>query len=192
MKCPKCKAIELQRGGSFPSKGNRTRSCPSCGGIWIPGSDLSAIADMLSHESDEAEDSPESAGNDDPDSRTGLCPESHGIMIRARVPLDPPFFLERCSACGGIWFDRGELNRILESDLILNLSVIWTLSWQRQQHQKEGLEQYRRIQKERLGEDLYEQILRLARQLKDHPHQNRAIGLLHHELEMGRGKPPVS
>ncbi|MFP4389863.1 MAG: zf-TFIIB domain-containing protein [Desulfococcaceae bacterium] len=113
-------------------------------------------------------------------------------MIRAKVPLEPSFYLEKCGACGGIWFDRGELSRVLESDLISNLSVIWTMAWQRRQRQKEGLEQYRLIQKESLGEELYEEIPGLARKLQNHPNQLRAISLLHHEMERGPEKPPAS
>jgi Zn-finger nucleic acid-binding protein len=189
MKCPKCKTIELRGGGPYASPGNRAGSCPTCGGIWIQSNNFSAIAD---HFGESPKDSPESEENNDPDSRTGLCPDGHGIMIRAKVPLEPPFYLEKCGACGGIWFDRGELSRVLESDLISNLSVIWTMAWQRRQHQQEGLEQYRRIQKEKLGEEIYEQIVRLAEILKDHPHKIRGISLLHHELETGPEKPPPS
>jgi len=59
---------------------------------------------------------PEGMGHDDTDNRTGPCPSGHGIMIRAKVDIDEPFYLEKCTTCGGIWFDHGEWLRIVENN----------------------------------------------------------------------------
>jgi len=180
MKCPKCRDISLRRKGKAMSaeKHSGPMFCPGCGGVWITNRELGRISEYSSEDTEPAQP----GGTPNPDAVTGLCPDGHGLMIRARVHLEPHFYLEKCPACGGIWFDRGELNRILESNLCENLAMFWTFSWQRTQHKKKGEEYYHKTNRELLGDDIYDAIIELAEKLKGHPEQLRAMALLHHEL----------
>lgn len=181
MKCPKCKDIQLSRKGKAMSSERHSGPlfCSSCGGVWVGNNDLDRISEFSSVVSDDID---LSSIEKDRDSMTGLCPNGHGIMIRAKVHLEPHFHLEKCSSCGGIWFDYGELNRIIENNMDENLALFWTLSWQKIQREEKGKKYYHNLNKELLGDDIYNLVLSLSQKLKDHPHQLRALALLHHEL----------
>jgi len=181
MKCPKCKDSVLIR-PLPPTQESRVRqphACTECGGLWVTREEMDSH-DGVFTENPSLE--PDADLPFDPDKRTGLCPLGHGLLIRARMDLDPPFFLERCSACGGIWFDKGEWNRVAENHLIDNLSDFWTSAWQRKQRQEKNRQTYLEMNKSVLGPDLYEEILRLADTLRDHPEKLRAMALLRQEI----------
>ena len=105
MNCPKCKTTELHKHG-FDSP----FYCKQCGGMWLESEKLREFMETSS------EFHNEESGNSEHDERTGLCPSGHGIMIRARIDADEPFYLEKCSQCGGIWFDRGEWQKIVRGN----------------------------------------------------------------------------
>lgn len=179
MKCPKCRDTSLKRKGKpmSPERHSGPLFCPGCGGVWVTNKELSRISEYSS----DAEPA-RTSGHPNPDEITGLCPDGHGLMIRARVHLEPHFYLEKCSSCCGIWFDRGELNRILENNLYENLAMFWTFSWQRTQRKKKGEAYYHKTNRELLGDDIYDAVIELAEKLREHPEQLRALALLHHEL----------
>jgi Zn-finger nucleic acid-binding protein len=171
MKCPKCKTKELSKPGfSAPYL------CEACAGMWLLSGQLAELPDATIEPLD-AE-----AAVGDSDDKTGLCPSGHGVMIRAKVDIDEPFYLEKCTACGGIWFDKGEWQRIAENHLADNLSNIWSRSWQRKQGQERNRERFLGMNKKLLGVELYDAVMALATQLKDHPEKDRAVALLQQEI----------
>ena len=116
------------------------------------------------------------------DARTGLCPEGHGMLIRARVEAESPFYLERCSVCRGIWFDRGEWRLLAENHLLGHLSDFWSREWQKEQRRKRSCEAYLAWQKESLGGGLFEGLMELAERLKDDPLKGVALAFLEEEI----------
>ncbi len=181
MNCPKCRNVKLTMKDHSLSSPNCAGhlSCPQSDGVWIKSSEIDNIAACYVEEVEAGSIAGKSPG---PDSKTGLCPDGHRLMIRARVPLDPPFYLERCPDCGGIWVDRGELGRIIEHNLDEHLKVIWTQAWRRQQRQEKENADFHSKHKELLGDDIYNSVLDLAGKLKGHPEQSRALALLRNEL----------
>lgn len=172
MQCPKCKGEELKK-HSF----NAPYLCPICGGMWRQGGDSAELTEVTLEPLE---------GEGDPgemDRKTGLCPVGHGIMVRARVELDEPFYLERCTTCGGIWFDKGEWQRIAEHNLADSLPAIWSKAWQRRQRQEKDREGFLEMNRKLLGEELFEAVMDLAVRLKDHPGQVRAVALLQQEMK---------
>jgi Zn-finger nucleic acid-binding protein len=117
------------------------------------------------------------------DKHTGLCPDGHGIMLRAKVDIDEPFYLERCTHCGGVWFDNGEWKRVIDNHLLTSLSDLWSTSWQRKRREEEGRERFMQMNREHLGDHIYDSVVALAQMLKEHPQQKRAISLLQAELD---------
>ncbi len=171
MKCPKCKSFELSK-----SSYNSPKLCKKCGGIWIINVESSNLPDIT------IEDVDTDTISDDHDKKTGLCPSGHGVMIRAKVDIDEPFFLEKCTGCGGIWFDKGEWLRIAENNLAENLSDIWSKSWQRKQKKEKNRDSFLKINQTLLGDQIFHLIMDLSKKLKDHPEKNRAVALLQQEI----------
>ncbi len=171
MKCPKCRTEDLLKEGF-----GKPFSCPECSGMWL---DKNMKATSFSPEDTVL---PEITAIGDHDDKTGLCPACHGILIRAKVDDDAPFYLERCSACGGIWFDRGELQTILENKLFENLADFWSRSWQQKQRKEKERSDYLALNRAHLGESVFDTVLQLSEILKNHPEKNRAVAFLQQEI----------
>lgn len=45
------------------------------------------------------------------------CPKCVGIMKEILIPADTPFTVDRCPMCGGMWFDKDELSRMLDAQI---------------------------------------------------------------------------
>jgi Zn-finger nucleic acid-binding protein len=167
MNCAKCKDTQLQRMRIAGALG--AWSCEKCEGIWIPaGKALGAQAPegLVLANGDIAE----------ADSRAGLCPEGHGLLTRAQTYIEDGFYLERCSACFGVWFDRGEWQRVSAAGMAGGLFEIWTEPWQRARWQEKASDAYAAQLNSRLGEALVEQISALASELREHPSRGLAMG----------------
>ena len=150
--------------------------CLRCGGMWWKGifsHDLGDIADFMS------------GGHKKPeyDVKTGLCPQGHGILTRARVEADPPFYLEKCSECNGIWFDKDEWLKISENQCENNLLNLWSVAWRKEQRLKREQQEMQEVYEQSLGADLYREIVAIAQKIKGHPQKGRALALLHEELK---------
>jgi Zn-finger nucleic acid-binding protein len=172
MNCPKCKNSPL-------AKADYSHSpfiCKSCGGVWSR-----QLCDLPEIPSTETEDNSEVPT--DFDEKTGLCPEGHGIMLRAKVDLEKPFYLERCTKCGGIWFDKGEIRRLAESQISLHLSEFWSRAWQTKQRKLNSRNNYLKLNKKLLGESIFNEISGLVEKLKNHPEKGRAIAFIQNEVE---------
>ncbi|MEZ4527879.1 MAG: zf-TFIIB domain-containing protein [Desulfobacterales bacterium] len=141
-------------------------SCARCGGMWMMPEEIEACLKS----GFKTVHSPEE-GKVTEDHATGLCPNGHGIMTRAKVDLEPPFFLEKCPHCNGIWFDKGEWNRLAETDMISHLFDFWSNSWKKEQQEIKTRKRLEDMQKERFGIQLHEQILQLAGKANNHPKQ---------------------
>ncbi len=171
MNCPKCKNAALKK-KEFSSP----YFCPECGGLWLE----SKFIDRLSEISDHTLKSNEYP---DHDSKTGLCPQGHGILTRAKVnDDDQPFYLERCSKCYGIWFDKGEWQKVAENHFQENLFQIWSLSWQREQRKNRKQAEMIELLKEKLSPELYNDIVNLAERINQHPERHKALTLLNEKL----------
>lgn len=181
-RCPKCIEIELSR-GCLPeelSGEHEVLCCDQCHGTWLSQATaeqmVQAGGDALTLE----DDAPDSAS--DADRRTGVCPHGHGIMLRARVHLSEPFYLERCPHCGGIWFDAGEWNRLAGSYLLEHLEDFWNPAWQQRMRKQQDHQEYKDRLREELGEEAFTLLTRLAEALKHHPRRGRALAYLRQEI----------
>ena len=174
-KCPKCREPRLRRladGHAF--------TCSRCRGLWIELADLDANEISLPRlESPPLHDT-------QADSRAGICPKGHGLLIRAKPDVEPGFFLDRCMKCGGIWFDQGEWEILAAASLVTDLPVLWDLSYQRRRRHEDSEKRFRRTLETNLGDDLLEDLERLATQLADHPYRNQALAHLRHLLGKSR------
>lgn len=118
----------------------------------------------------------------DNDQRTGLCPQGHGILIRAKVEAEPPFYLEKCFKCGGVWFDKEEWLNIPEEYCEGDLYNLWSGGWQKQLKVQQKKEEMDLVYEQALGKELFREIKELARTIKNHKEKFRALELFNGEL----------
>ncbi|MDD9946407.1 MAG: zf-TFIIB domain-containing protein [Myxococcales bacterium] len=174
MDCPKCPGKRLEPVSTEESLiglGSVPRRCAGCGGLWVSRAAVPALHEsgVLEAQQADAEADPEA------DRRNGVCPEGHGIMARARVSWDDPYFVERCPSCDGIWLDAGEWSR-LGADLLLDqLDQLWLPSWRRRLRNEHERQQLETDLREKLGDDLYDRARDLGMTLASHPHGDVAL-----------------
>lgn len=172
--CPKCYTDDLEQ-VELGLEGGWTFQCTNCSGIWAmnlqqaPAS--AAERDLPPHDREN-------------DLRAGLCPFAHGILRRAQSHTDERFYLERCGACSGVWFDRGEWERSARAGLLDDVHLIWTESWQTRK-----LDEERRLRmiaqaREVLGDEMVDELREMGIRLRHEEQRNQAIALL---LEVIRG-----
>lgn len=172
--CPKCRDRGLERRKGVKMQG--IWSCPGCHGIWLEpyATRRLPLPDLTVGEPP--------AQVADVDGRAGLCPAGHGLLTRAQTHVDDGFYLDRCSACGGIWFDRGEWEPTAKAGLAASLHELWTASWQAERRRERAAEAYRRRLADELGPELVERIDGLAAEIAHHPSRELALGLLMQRL----------
>lgn len=182
-KCPKCqktglRLVGLESGRRAQDEPPGIATCAYCAGYWAQRGDTEVAVE------DPAERF-ESVPEHDPaaDLKAGLCPFGHGILIRARVPLEPGFFLDRCMKCGGIWFDRGEFERLAIASFFEELPLLWNLSYQRETRKREREEREEKWLADNLGEELLASVRAVGKALRGHPFRNTAIALIREESE---------
>ena len=171
MNCPKCKTVILRKKGY-----DSPETCNICGGFWLENENVPGFVENAG--TVKSIENPDNRG----DHKTGICPAGHGIMIRAKVDVDDPFYLEKCSTCGGIWFDQGEWQRVLNNNLVESLSELWCRSWQMKQRQEKNRDNYLESNKKFFGNDIFQKIIQLSELLRDHPEKGRAVALLQNEI----------
>lgn len=112
------------------------------------------------------------------DARAGLCPNCKGFLARSRIGLNPPFYVERCSRCGGIWLDQGEWEVLQQLGWDGAIDHLFTEDWQSEMREQEYAERERRATIEKLGEDLAQQIFDLTEKLAHHPNGDFGVAYL--------------
>lgn len=179
MNCPKCKTPSL-RGMEDNDLPPFFLHCQRCRGFWVAMDRIPKVLEekfaIFKEESPQILDSTQ-------DSATGLCPKGHGILMRARIEDEPAFYLDRCSSCAGVWFDRGEWQRLADRHLLENIADLWTSVWQRKQRENNLRKDYLDWARERFGEDVFPRLLDLAKLLEDHPDRSEAIAFIRNASE---------
>ena len=166
MNCPKCNAARLHPLQLAEDLG--AWSCESCNGIWIPAGKAIGAQPPGGLVVDEER-------GVDSDKKAGICPEGHGILMRAQTHLEDGFYLERCNSCFGVWFDKGEWQRVAAAGLAGGLFEVWTQPWQRTRRKQEAARAYDRQLNDELGGDLVAEISTLAEKIRTHESKELAI-----------------
>ncbi|MDD2337275.1 MAG: zf-TFIIB domain-containing protein [Geobacteraceae bacterium] len=107
-----------------------------------------------------------------------ICIECGHVMLRNKVGHEIPFYLDRCSVCGGIWFDKSEWETLKSRNLHDEIHLIFTAAWQKDNHKKEVELSYEKSVAEAIGEDEYDRLKSFASWLKKHPQKNLLIGYI--------------
>ncbi|UJR85819.1 Hypothetical protein I5071_78990 [Sandaracinus amylolyticus] len=169
-RCPKCSL-------ALVATHHAALGCARCGGLWAREGALASLPDSLGGSGDPATRAPN-------DGRTGLCPDGHGILLRARIDDDEgaAFYLERCSACRGVWFDPGEWSRIASSDLRTKLDALWDPAARRAALTARNEARLAEDLRARLGDALHDRLVDLVRALESHPDRAMALAYIDEHL----------
>jgi Zn-finger nucleic acid-binding protein len=178
--CPKERNVGLVDG--VLSQKLAVQHCPGCQGNWIPAANYASWKDSQPESEDlttlvdrALEMTCESAPLD---ARAALCPECNCYLVRARISLKPPFYIERCPNCKGIWCDRGEWEALEQVGLHRVVDRLFVREWQTLVREREQLAQERRATVEKLGAELADRIFELAEVLEKHPYGDFGVAYL--------------
>lgn len=105
------------------------------------------------------------------------CPESGAVMTRFRVGHGLPFRIDR-SRTGGVWLDDGEWEALKSCHLHVSIHRFSTGPWQQVVRQQEMEAAMQTQLLERLGEDLYQRLTALRKELAAHPQRDAALAYL--------------
>lgn len=183
MKCPKCATSDLNVSMIAELAVQRDEMpslCSSCGGMWVPG--YAALKSIFEDISWRPEIRPKAEDYLENEKRTGKCPAGHGLLIRAKVYDEPPYYLEKCFQCGGYWFDFGEWERLLSSEHRTHLQELWCDAWQERMRRQQSEQLEERLLIDRLGAELFAELKAIGARLAAHPHRNQALAYLQGRL----------
>lgn len=174
--CPKCRSATLrplQSASAIAAMASLPERCTKCLGFWVNLASISALQQSGTLETvDEAGAEPEG------DRRTGLCPQGHGLLLRAKASWRRPFYVERCGVCSGIWLDAGEWKRLSAEHLLEHLEDLWLPTWRRQMQAAHSAEQLEQMLQQRLGDPLLTRLDALATELAAHADGELGLAVL--------------
>jgi len=152
--------------------------CRECGGRWIPAH--AHLAWLKAREENpalpEGAAEPARAIQDNHDAK--ICPDCDRILIKYKIGQGIEFFLDRCTGCGGIWFDPGEWQAIRGRDLHKDMHLFFTSAWQNQLREDQLRHKLEGIYRERFGAESYEQIKAIREWIQNHPQKNALVAFL--------------
>ncbi|MEO1349426.1 MAG: zf-TFIIB domain-containing protein [Cyanobacteria bacterium J06635_15] len=183
MHCPICATATLTRNRleEFLS----VRSCNSCSGHWISSYDY---WHWLEWHTQKPECKAVSDSRPAPDlhivenRRAVFCPDCGHIMRKAKVGRGLEFYLDRCSHCGGFWFDQNKWELLEYHDLHSVVHLIFSDAWQAQIRQKEFKEVLEQTYRTALGDEGYNQAMLVKQWLDNHPHKDYVLSMLNQEF----------
>ncbi len=115
MECPRCRHAMQE----ILYEGVKIDTCPNCEGEWLDRDELKQIVkrreevftpDQIAQVQASIEGSePAPAADDSP---ALACPRCGAEMRRFRYAGTTQVLIDRCPACGGIWFDKDELEQV--------------------------------------------------------------------------------
>lgn len=179
MYCPCCQTSPLKR--SRLDEFLSVHACEACEGQWISSYDYwhwleweTDDEQIQSHTVFELSDRLEMVDN----TRATFCPECHHLMRRAKVGHGLEFYLDRCSHCGGIWFDKGEWAILKACNIHNKVHLVFSEPWQSKIRQAEFNRVLEETYRSALGDTDYTQALEIRTWLEQHPHRDYILSLL--------------
>ncbi len=166
-KCPVCQ-IDLNQ--SILEAGLPAYECGQGHGLWISANEYQS---WLRNQPPTA--SPETPGVETPTpafdtTKAILCPDCGRILRRYKIWPEIEFYLDRCGACNGIWFDQNEWQALKARRLHDKVNLFFTEPWQRQLRNEEMRRQFEKMYLDRFGAEDYAEIKRIRAWLKGHRH----------------------
>ncbi|HBA86360.1 MAG TPA: hypothetical protein DCZ95_19955 [Verrucomicrobia bacterium] len=166
MNCPACKKGPLE--SSEHVELPKTLLCPYCQGQWIQASRYWSWVEQHGANLPE-KPAPEQVWQPIDSHRILLCPECGALMMRFKVGHGVGFSIDHCSACGGIWFDRNELEALKDRNLHDDIHFIFSQAWQHQVQSQQNNALYQKRMEQLLGAEDFLEAKRIKGWLSQHP-----------------------
>lgn len=152
------------------------RVCPACGGV------LLALADYRAWRHDWRETG-STAGATlsavvEEGNKARACPSCGGPMARYRVMPASGFRLDRCLHCQLVWLDAGEWSALVGAGFEGQLDAILADGWQRRVQTDEARMRRQEALRQRLGDDVVDELQRIQRWLSTRPNARELLALL--------------
>lgn len=175
MNCPACKTLSLTT--KILEENLKVRHCSNCAGHWLSAQDYWQWLEK------HGETLPEKASTDLPLQVTDqpevkFCIDCRGLMLKYRVGHGTNFYLDRCSKCGGVWFDRNEWESLRQRNLHDEIHQIFSDAWQRQIRQGELKRVVENAYRTTLGDEDYTQAMQIKDWITHHPQAQAIMSLL--------------
>jgi Zn-finger nucleic acid-binding protein len=116
MQCPKCNQ-PLQ---GIDYEGVHIETCPACGGDWLDAGELQNILDARDKRFDQnecraiAQATKISHLKLDTLNRHLTCPNCGAVTHPINYGDDSGIIIDKCASCGGVWLEKGEIEKIQE------------------------------------------------------------------------------
>ncbi|MEM7331360.1 MAG: zf-TFIIB domain-containing protein [Chloroflexota bacterium] len=165
MYCPVCPSSPL-----IPKKLEENLSaqtCLNCQGDWIKAEDYWAWLEAHGNPSEQiASDAPLPI---EAEANARLCPEDGRFLRRFQIFPNAPFYLERCSACLGVWFDANEWHALKQRELHDEVHLLFGKLWQEALLAHESRNRFEKMYLERYGAEDYGRVQEIRLWLDQHP-----------------------
>lgn len=171
MNCPKC-AVSMAPVDLEP--GLRAYGCATCEGHWLDF----ACYHHWQQRAPDAIDSVDIKNEAATDTENALiCPACLRIMLKYRTTSKEPFVIDQCGTCNGVWFDGGEWELLKSQGLINKVHLFFSEHWQTKVRRELSEIRQDALLRERLGEDVFTEVLRMKQWISEQP-ESRAIHAL--------------
>ena len=175
MHCPNCGSNQLQSNESAP--GLLTLKCGVCAGTWIQASHYWAwIEKNGGNLPEQPVDEKSLRMVESPKAR--ICPECGCIMCRHEVGHGVGFTVDRCSACGGFWLDKGEFEALQRRNLHDDIHFVFSQAWQQQVQRNRQADLFEARMRAILGPDAYAEARRMKDWITAHPKRGALVAYL--------------
>lgn len=178
MNCPNCDNRSLV--AVFLEANLIASRCPQCEGHWIPAFQYWRwLHETSSRGTTPAPESPVAVELSPPGpEKAHLCPECQRLLIKHKVGKGLSFSIDRCSFCGGFWFDRAEWETLRQRGLHQAIHLVFAAPWQREIREERSLEALRSAFEERLGTRPYGIVRDFKVWLSAHPARSDILAYL--------------
>jgi len=176
MKCPVCKnmALRFLETNDLP----RRSVCPQCGGQWIKGSQYRQWVEALGEDLPETPSTQAEQLEVSDSIEAKLCPDCGRFLRRSRVGHGIDFHIDRCSTCGGIWFDKNEWEILKSHNLHDDVHFIFSSAWQHAVVEEEQRATYEKRIETILGADDFATVSRFKAWVQKHPKRNTIMAFM--------------
>jgi len=167
MNCPYCKTKGLKH--KVLENELHTLHCESCRGHWIQSYQYWKWLNLQAGRLAETYPDVEPLVVDQP--AVKRCPECETVLTKYRVGCGAGFFIDRCSICAGMWFDRNDWEVLERRNLQDEIHYIFGAPWQKLVRD-DALQKVEEAQLlECLGEDKYQDVVCMRNWLNQDKHR---------------------